>query len=428
MRFGVNYTPSNGWFHQWLDPDWNSVDRDLKQIAELGMDHVRIFPVWPYLQPNRTWINRKGVEDVRRMVHIAGEYGLDIYVDVFQGHLSSFDFLPSWLVTWHAGNMFVDPDAVSAECELIRTLGGVLSQEPSFKGITVGNEVNQLSDRPHPTKMAATVEQIDAWLDATLTAAKTAGGEALYSVNDGVWFIDGHPFTPVQSGNKGDMTTIHAWVFNGTAQGYGATSEECSAYALYLAELSKAFAADPARPVWLQEIGAPENVLETAYTPEFCRRTVLNALDCPNLWGVTWWCSHDVAAAMSDFPEFEHALGLFDEYGKLKPIGRMYGELAREHRDHAGAAPRTTAIVVNVGNDGNPVDRSACGPGGSVCDLWMKAHCEGKRPTIVTSAVADDPERLAAQGITTLIRDVEPRPARFYIAVSDSSFEDLGEE
>ena len=134
-------------------------------------------------------------------------------------------------------------------------------------------------------------------------------------------------------------------------------------------------------------------------------------------------CRRDVR-----FPGVEHALGLFDEYGKLKPIGRMYGELAREHRDHAGAAPRTTAIVVNVGNDGNPVDRSACGPGGSVCDLWMKAHCEGKRPTIVTSAVADDPERLAAQGITTLIRDVEPRPARFYTAVSDSSFEDLGEE
>lgn len=108
MKFGVNYTPSHGWFHAWLDPDWDGIDNDLKQISELGMDHVRIFPIWPYLQPNRTWINKKGVADVRRMVHIAGEHGLDAYVDVFQGHLSSFDFLPSWLVTWHAGNMFTD--------------------------------------------------------------------------------------------------------------------------------------------------------------------------------------------------------------------------------------------------------------------------------------------------------------------------------
>ena len=428
MRFGVNYTPSNGWFHSWLDSDWQSVDRDLKQIAELGMDHVRIFPIWPYLQPNRTWINRKGIEDVRRMVHIAGEHGLDAYVDVFQGHLSSFDFLPSWLVTWHTSNMFTDPDAVAAECELIRVLGGELSQESAFRGITVGNEVNQLSDRPHPTKMVATADQIGAWLDGTLAAAKSAGGEALYSVNDGVWFLDNHPFTPVQSGTKGDMTTIHAWVFNGTAQGYGATSEECAAYALYLAELAKAFADDPARPVWLQEVGAPENVLDVADTPEFCRRTVLNALDCPNLWGITWWCSHDVPDSLADFPEFEHALGLFDEHGELKPIGRMFGELAGEYRNHAAPEPRSTAVVVDVDETGNPVSRSACGPGGSVCDLWMRAHCAGQRPTIVTSDVAKDPARLAALGVTTLIRDEHPHPARYYTAVSDSSFEDIDGE
>ena len=49
-----------------------------------------------------------------------------------------------------------------------------LSKEPAFKGLTLGNEVNQLSDRPHPTKMSATDRQIDAWLDALLP---TAAGE-----------------------------------------------------------------------------------------------------------------------------------------------------------------------------------------------------------------------------------------------------------
>ena len=24
MKFGVNYTPSHGWFHAWLDPDWDA--------------------------------------------------------------------------------------------------------------------------------------------------------------------------------------------------------------------------------------------------------------------------------------------------------------------------------------------------------------------------------------------------------------------
>lgn len=256
MRFGVNYTPSHGWFHFWLDPDWPSVEEDMRRIRNLGMDHVRVFPVWPYLQPNRTWINRKAIADVRRMVHIAGEQGMDAYVDVFQGHLSSFDFLPSWLVTWHRGNMFEDADAVKAEKTLVAELYGELAQEPSFRGLTLGNELNQFSDRPHPAKMATSSRRINAWLADLLAVVDRRKHVALHSENDGVWYLDHHPFTPVQAANLGDMTTIHSWVFNGTAQGYGAMSEECTAHALYLAELSRAFARNPDRPVWLQEVGA----------------------------------------------------------------------------------------------------------------------------------------------------------------------------
>ena len=424
MKFGVDYTPSHGWFHSWLDPDWTSIDNDLRQIKDLGMDHVRIFPVWPYLQPNRTWINRKGVADVRRMVHIAGEHGLDAYVDVFQGHLSSFDFIPSWLVTWHKGNMFTDPSAVESERELVSIMTDELSEEDAFKGLTLGNEVNQLSDRPHPAKMSASSEQIDTWLDELLSAAKRDGVLSLYSVNDGVWFLDGHPFTPVQSATKGDLTTIHSWVFNGVGQGYGARSEECYAYALYLAELAKAFG-PVNRPVWLQEIGAPETVLSAEDTPEFCRRVVTKALDCPNLWGITWWCSHDVPSYLADFPSLEYSLGLFDENGKVKPIGRVYGELATQYRDARPAEAKSVAIVVDVNGTGNPINRSTLGPGGSVCDLWMKLEIAGKRPTVVTSTVAADNGELRRRGITELHWDTSPHAARFYSAVSDPAFESV---
>ena len=39
MRFGVNYTPSQGWFHSWLDLDHAAVARDFAQIAGLGEQH-----------------------------------------------------------------------------------------------------------------------------------------------------------------------------------------------------------------------------------------------------------------------------------------------------------------------------------------------------------------------------------------------------
>jgi hypothetical protein len=64
VRLGVNYTPSEGWFHHWLDFDLDSVRADLDSIAALGLDHIRVFPLWPYFQPNRTLIRPRAVEQL----------------------------------------------------------------------------------------------------------------------------------------------------------------------------------------------------------------------------------------------------------------------------------------------------------------------------------------------------------------------------
>ncbi|AUG75552.1 hypothetical protein CFP65_0593 [Kitasatospora sp. MMS16-BH015] len=33
LRFGVNYTPTEGWFHHWLDFDLDSIRRDLDSLS-----------------------------------------------------------------------------------------------------------------------------------------------------------------------------------------------------------------------------------------------------------------------------------------------------------------------------------------------------------------------------------------------------------
>lgn len=427
MRFGVNYTPSDGWFHFWLDPHWDSVERDLAQIAELGMDHVRIFPLWPVLQPNRTWINRKGVDDVRRMVAIAGEHGLDAYVDVIQGHLSSFDFVPAWLVSWHETSMFSDADAMAAQAELVAALYEALEGESNFKGLTLGNECNQFTDRTHPRRMPATTEQTCAWLKGLMAPvsekAAVSGRVLVHSENDAVWYVDGHAFTPREAANIGDMSIIHSWVFNGTAQHYGGMSPQSVRHAQYLVELAKAFADDPERPVWLQEIGAPGNVIDEADTVAFCTQSVEHALESPNLFGITWWCSHDVNHAMADFPPFEHDLGLFDENGELKPIGREFGRLAAEHRDDPVPPAREVAVVIPTDDSGQPVLRGACAPGGSLFDAWMDLAEQGRRPAFVTSTTAENPEALAARGVVECVTPAL-EAGRAYSAVSDPSLED----
>src|SRR3954463_15741778 len=122
MRFGVNYTPSTGWFHSWLDFNPTDVRRDLATIAGLGVDHIRLMPLWPLIQPHRGMIRKGALDDVRTVFAIAEDLGLDVNVDALQGHLSSFDFVPSWLESWHRRNMFTDPDVVASTAAYVRAL------------------------------------------------------------------------------------------------------------------------------------------------------------------------------------------------------------------------------------------------------------------------------------------------------------------
>jgi hypothetical protein len=380
-RFGVNYVPSGDWFYSWLSPRWDSIRRDLDAIAGLGLDHVRVLPLWPVLQPNRTLIRSEGLADVRRVVQLAGEAGLDASVDALQGHLSSFDFVPSWLSSWHRRNMFTDPDCVAAQAELVGALHAAVADLPNYLGLTLGNEVNQFSSAPHPAPMPATPAEVEAWLGTLLAAVPADGrGLRLHAGYDAVWYQDGHPFLPAHASRIGDVTAIHSWIFNGTAQHYGAMSAQSVRHAEYLVELSRAFAADRARPVWLQEIGAPLNCLTESEAPEFCREAVLAAASSDALWGVTWWCSHDVSRALGDFPELEHSLGLFGADGEVKPIGKAYAEVAGQVRAAGPADSRTVAVEIPAS-----LNRRVLAPGGAVFTAWMEAAARGERPALVVA-------------------------------------------
>lgn len=406
MRFGANYTPRLHWMHAWMSLDLDEVRRDFAALADLGLDHVRIFPLWTQLQPNRTLIRSEAIDDVRAVVDIANGVGLDVSVDIIQGHLSSFDFLPSWLVTWHDTNMFTHPDALEGQAELVRRLGEGLADADNFLGFTLGNETNQFSAQVHPSPWPVTESEASHWISTLLAAAHSSapGRKHVHSEYDAAWYMDGHGFTPRLASRLGDMTTVHSWIFNGTARIYGGQSTASNRHAEYLIELSRAFATDPNRLIWLQEVGAPSNCLTVEQMPDFLEATLRSAARTANLWGVTWWCSHDVSRRLSDFPELEYSLGLLDEAGAPKPIGRRFAEVIPQLRQIAEVPARTTGIVVDVNDADTPLSRASLSPGGSVFQAWVDACESGIDPSFTTSTQAESPAVLAARGIVDLIR------------------------
>ncbi|MGW2646889.1 glycoside hydrolase 5 family protein [Streptomyces sp. NPDC001393] len=399
VRFGANYTPSEGWFHHWLDFDLDSVRADLDAIAALGLDHIRVFPLWPYFQPNRTLIRPRAVEQLVALADAAAERGLDINVDGLQGHLSSFDYLPAWTRTWHRRNLFTDPDVVEGQAAYLRTLAAALADRPHFIGMTVGNEVNQFAAGPHPDPDRITADEAERWLSRMLAACAEGAPDRLHlhASYDAAWYQDDQPFTPGHSARLGDLTAVHSWVFNGTAQRHGRTSVPAEHHAAYLVELSKAWAEEPHRPVWLQEVGAPAPLVPAEHAAAFAEAAIGNVLDCPDLWGITWWCSYDVSRDLADFPQLEYELGLFTNDRAPKDVARALAEAAR--RPHASPTPRTTALVV----PGDPGRRSRCAPGGAVFDAFFRLVADGARPTTVLDTRADDKDHLAARGITEVV-------------------------
>ena len=401
---GANYTPRRGWFHSWGSFDPSPVREDLAQIAQLGLDHVRIFPLWPVLQPSRTLISPTAVDDVLRVVDLAGEEGLDISVDLLQGHLSSFDFLPAWISTWHRRNLFTDPDVIAAQQELARVLGTELARRPHVTGMTLGNEVGQFAASYHPDPHPVTSRQATEWTRALLETADhhLPGRRNHHSFDDTLWFKDDHPFTPADAVTLGASTTVHSWVFTGAGQTFGEGHPALALYGRYLIEVAdlwrRHLGAPADRRIWLQEIGAPTPWVEAEDAPQFADTSIRAAVAHPAVEAVTWWCSHDVSRGLGDFPEVEYSLGLFDEHGRTKSIGEAIGALAAELRaggadadGPAGRADRTTEAdpsrpelpVPDLARDGS--DRSVLGPRGEVFAQWVAESLEGRSCRLVVS-------------------------------------------
>ncbi|MFT4293946.1 MAG: cellulase family glycosylhydrolase [Micropruina sp.] len=387
VRFGVNYTPRVGWFHHWLDFSADEVARDLDTIAELGVDHIRVFPLWPLIQPNRTLIRPRGLADLERVLELAAGRGLDVCVDGLQGHLSSFDFVPAWLTSWHRRGMFTDPAAVASTADYLTALARACAGHPNLLGLTVGNEVNQFTGTVHPEPYPASADDIAGWLQTMLGALRAGapGVPALHACYDATWYDDTQPFTPSHAANLGDMTVVHSWVFNGTAQRYGPDAFETRAHARYLTELARAFQADPHRPVWVQEVGAPRNVLPEPTVVPFIEATVEHLADTPELFGITWWCSHDVSRSLADFPELEYDLGLIDEHGTIKREGRVLAEAMTELRRRRARAsdPEPPVLLLDPAEFG----RRDLAPGGAFWERYMTLAKAGRHPH-VTLAVS----------------------------------------
>jgi hypothetical protein len=154
--------------------------------------------------------------------------------------------------------------------------------------------------------------------------------------------------------------------------------------------------------VWLQEVGAPRPEVQEADVSEFVHQTVSSAAANPALWGITWWCSHDLSRSLVDFPEREYDLGLFTTDHRSKPAATALAEAIRS----AGQTPAPRSrpgLVCDVDLLVEPERRDEIAPGSAFHLEWVDQRAHGP-VAIVPAGRIREPGYLSRRGVTSLVR------------------------
>ncbi|MFD6415698.1 glycosyl hydrolase [Streptomyces sp. NPDC060194] len=386
-RFGVNYVPSRNWWYCWNDWDADAVLADLRALAGLGLDHIRIQLIWPVFQPNPAFVSPAALGRLRELLDLADrpDTGLDVMVSVLDGWLSGFTFEPVWV---RGRNMITDAEVVAAELHLLDVLAGTVADHPRFLGFDLGNEISVITG-------GTPSDEGDRWAARLLDhCARIAPGGFHVNGHDHRPWLHGEVFTPGGAATSGSASVFHSYPYwTGVLERWGPDGTGTLHLAEFMAELAGAHAPGPGRPKWLQEFGASPVERPDASIPGWAETFVRNALTSADVWGCTWWGSHDIDRGLTGFDPYEYELGLLTVDNEVKPVGAAIASLvASVRRNPPRPLPRTTALV--LAKDAETLD---------VADRFFRCIEDGVRPALVTAERVHDEAHLTARGITEVV-------------------------
>ena len=329
-RFGVNYTPSNNWWFCWNDWNPDPIKRDLDSISALGADHLRIMLIWPYFQPNLTWVSTAHLERLSQLIALMGERGLDALVTVFTGQLSGWYFLPPFNKPDPA--LYTDLEIWKAQELLIRALAQTMKAHDNIVGFDFGNEMN--------TCWSALPAVGDAWMGKMFSLMNSAypGGIHVNGTDHQPWFKR-DTFSP-QALASNPFPVMHAYPWWSGALKYGGPMDPPSTRLLVaFAALVRSYACNPQKPVWAGEFNTCIESMPEKQQAEWLETAVTAAVESGVSW-FTYWDSHDVNRKFA-FNSLEYSLGLLTNDGKVKEQGKVFKQLSEAYRGKPVKFPTT---------------------------------------------------------------------------------------
>lgn len=327
-RFGINYVPSGNWSYCWNDWHPENVARDFDAIAQVGVDHLRVIPVWPWFQPNPATVSAAHLDRLDQTVTLAAARGLDVQVALYTGWLSGFAFKPPYL----EDQPFFASDAWRAvQTRYAEAVGARMNAHGNFLGFDIGNEIN--------CAWATDTVTGDRWMREVFADLKriAPGRVHVNGVDNKPWFLE-DSFSPEALVAEQEVVALHCWSFwTGAGEHGGPLDRAYTQLPAAMTALVRSHGRSPAKPVWVQEFGACDAEMPVADVARWMEAALEGAVAQGVGW-FTWWCSHDVDRAF-EFHPFEYDLGLLTTDNRIKDRGRTFRRLAEHYRGKPVAIP-----------------------------------------------------------------------------------------
>ena len=364
---GCNYWASHAGLRMWSDWRADIVDADLAQLAGLGHQILRIFPLWPDFQPldrmhsyqgnsqelrvheqplgSSTWA-QAGIDPVMMerfctVCQLAEKHGLQLIVGLVTGWMSGRLFVPR---AFEACNVITDPEAIQWQVRFVSAFVETFRNSPAIVAWDLGNECNCMGAAPSAASAWCWTNAIAGAIRRNDTSRPIVSG--MHSLSPrGTWRMQ-------DQGELTDVLTTHP---------YPAFTPFCNQdpiceirNTLHATAESRYYADLGGKPCFAEELGTlgPMNGSETVAAAYL--RTALWSLYANDCRALLWWCAYDqdhLDFAPYDWTGWERELGLLRSDRTPKPVAEELAAFARMARTLPNLPQRQAEAVCILTNN-----------------------------------------------------------------------------
>jgi len=301
FSFGVNYWGSKYAIEMWSKWDKDSIENDLKVLAENNVDTVRVFPTWSDFQPIKahfahnnefyemrlgeeplpdTEAGQAGIDEIM-MQHfdtfcdICDKYGLKVVVSLLTGFMSGRMFVPQGIERL---GLITDPTAVLWEVKFCKYFVNHMKHRECIIAWEHGNECVNFES-------GISADAFSLWMHIISDAIKSQDSDR--PVISGLEYSK-HS-NNIEIAKSVDFTTVHPYhIF------YLPNEPICAITSTYYPAAAAAYIRDTGgKPTFVEEVGAIGYMNCGKKAEGDYMRGILWNCYANDMRGLYWWCAFD---------------------------------------------------------------------------------------------------------------------------------------